>query len=73
MRYTYGNVVIAVQTIDGFGKNPGLYVGTNNPNAVWKVASFGSEDKAQTFCKWFEYFIGLRKDEPKEVSGDDAE
>lgn len=71
MRYTFGNVVIAVHTIDGFGKNPGLYVGTKNPNMVWKVASFGSEDKAQTFMKWFEYMVGLRKDEPKEVSVDD--
>ena len=70
MRYERGNVVISVEKIDGLGKYPGLYVGTNNLNMVWKVASFGSEDKAQTFMKWFEYMIGLRKDEPKEVSGD---
>ena len=69
MRYEYGNVVISVEQIDGFGKNPGLYIGTNNPNGVYKVASFGSVDKAQAFCKWFEYMIGLRKEEP-EVSGD---
>ena len=65
MRYERGNVVIAVQTIEGLGKNPGLWIGTNNPNGVWKVASFGSEDKARTFCKWFEYMIGLTKEEPK--------
>lgn len=70
MRYERGNVVIAVQTIDGFGKNPGLYIGSNNPNMVWKVASFKSEDAAQTFCKWLEYFVGLRKEEPEEVSWD---
>ena len=68
MRYERGNVVISVEKIDGFGKYPGLYVGTNSPNTVWKVASFGSDDKAKTFCKWFEYMIGLRKDEPKEMT-----
>ena len=71
MRYERGNVVISVEKIDGFGKYPGLYVGTNSPNMVWKVASFGSDDKAKTFCKCFEYMIGLIKDEPEEVSGDD--
>lgn len=70
MRYERGNVVISVEMIDGFGKNPGLYIGTNNPNKVWKVASFRSADKAQEFCKWLEYFVGLRKEEPQEVSGD---
>ncbi len=76
MRYKRGNVVLAVETIEGFGKNPGLWIGTSNPNGVWgawKVASFGSKDKAQTFCKWFEYMIGLTNDEPEsEVTGDDA-
>lgn len=69
MRYERGNVVVSVAMIDGFGKNPGLYIGTNHPNMVWKVASFRSADKAQEFCKWFEYMVGLSKEEPQEVSG----
>lgn len=73
MRYERGNVVISVNQIDGMGKNPGLWIGTNDPNTVWKVASFGSADKAQTFCKWFEYMIGLRQNEPEEKPNEDAE
>ena len=61
MRYVRGNTVVAVQTIDGFGKNPGLYIGTENPNMVWKVASFKSADSANMFMKWFEYMLGLSK------------
>ena len=70
MRYERGNVVISVNQIDGLGKNPGLYIGTRNPNMVWKVASFGSEDKAQTFMKWFEYMVGLTDEPPEEVTED---
>lgn len=70
MRYERGNAVISVEKVDGLGKYPGLYVGTNSPNAVWKVASFGSDDKAKTFIKWFEYMIGLTKDAPEGVGGD---
>jgi len=73
MRYERGNVVVAIETIDGFGKNPGLYIGTNVPNTVWKVASFRSADKAQTFCKWLEYIMGMMEEEPEEVSGDEAD
>ena len=69
MRYVRGNTVVAVQTIDGFGKNPGLYIGTENPNMVWKVASFKSADSANMFMKWFEYMVGLSKP-PEEVNGD---
>lgn len=66
MRYGRGNVVIGVYKVDGLGKNPGLWIGTKNPNMVWKVASFGSEDKANTFIKWFEYITGLTNKEPQE-------
>ena len=66
MRYERGNVIIEVSKVDGFGKNPGLWIGTKNPNTVSKVASFGSEDKANTFMKWFEYMIGLGPEPPKE-------
>ncbi len=68
MRYERGNVVVSVEKIDGFGKYPGLYIGTNSSNMVYKVASFGNDDKAKTFCKWFEYMVGLTKDEPEEVT-----
>ena len=71
VRYEHGNVVVAVEQIEGFGKNPGLWIGTNNPNGVWKVATFGSKDKALKFCKWLEYMMGLTDDEPEsEMSGD---
>lgn len=65
MRYERGNVVVSVNTIDGLGKKPGLYIGTNKPNAVFKVASFGSDEKAYLFRKWFEYMVGLTEVEPK--------
>lgn len=63
MRYERGNVVLAVETIDGFGKNPGLWVGTKDPNTLMKVASFGSYDKATVFCKWMDYMFGMNEDE----------
>ena len=59
MKYTKGDVNIAIQQIDGFGNNPGLWIGTNNPNQSVKVASFGSEEKAKLFCKWLEYMFGV--------------
>ena len=61
---TYGrnDVKISVETVDGFGKNPGLWIATDNPNMMVKVASFGNEDKANMFCKWFEYITGLKND-----------
>ncbi len=57
MTYSRGDVKISIEKIDGFGKNPGLWIGSGNQ--LVKVASFGSEDKAQTFCKWLEYLFGL--------------
>lgn len=60
IRYEKGGCVITVERIDGFGKNPGLWIGTDN--SLTKVASFGNEDKAQTFIKWLNYFLGA--DEP---------
>lgn len=55
MTYKKGNTVISVEQIDGFGKNPGLWIGSENE--LVKVASFGSKDKADNFCKWLEYFL----------------
>lgn len=60
--YRRNDVKISVATVDGFGKNPGLWIGTDNPNQSVKVASFGSEDKAKLFCKWFEYMTGINDD-----------
>lgn len=59
MTYNKAGIKIAIEKIDGFGKNPGLWIGTDNPNQMVKVASFGNEDKAAVFCKWFEYMIGV--------------
>ena len=62
MTYKRGQVSISVYQLDGFGKNPSLWIGTDEPNQMVKVASFGSKDKADTFCKWLEYLLGLRND-----------
>lgn len=59
MTYKRGNVFISVQKVDGFGKNHGLWIGTDHPNQIVKVASFGNEDKARLFYKWLEYMLGL--------------
>ena len=60
--YKRGNVSISVHQLDGFGKNPALWIGTDNPNQMVKVASFGSKDKADQFCKWLEYLLGFSHD-----------
>lgn len=64
MSYERGNVIIEVSKVDGFGKNPGLWIGTKNPNTVSKVAVFRSDDKARLFEKWFEYMMRLTDREP---------
>ena len=63
MTYKRGKVSISVYQLDGFGKNPSLWIGTDEPNQMVKVASFESEDKAKQFCKWLEYLVGLNSDE----------
>ena len=60
--YKRNDVLISVEQIDGFGKNPGLWIGTENPNQMVKVASFRNEDMAKTFCKWFEYMAMINRD-----------
>lgn len=62
VKYSRKGVSISVETIDGFGKNPGLWIGTENPNMRVKVASFGSEDKARLFIKWLDYILGATDD-----------
>ena len=63
MTYKRGQVSISVHQLDGFGKNPSLWIGTDDPNQLVKVASFGNEDKASLFCKWLEYLLGMNDDE----------
>ena len=63
MTYKRRHVSISVHQLDGFGKRPALWIGTENPNQMVKVASFRSEDAAELFCKWLEYLIGLTNDE----------
>lgn len=63
MTFKRGNVIISVHQLDGFGKNPALWIGTEKQNQMVKVASFGSKDKADTFCKSLEYMLGLNNDE----------
>ena len=63
MTYKRGHVSISVHQLDGFGKNPSLWIGTDEPNQMVKVASFGSEEKARLFCKWLDYMFGLTEEE----------
>ena len=64
MTFNRGGVVISVDKIDGFGKMPGLYVGRKNK--LFKVASFGNEEKSKLFCKYLEYLCGISNEPPKE-------
>lgn len=63
MTYKRGQVTISVYQLDGFGKKPSLWIGTDKPNQLVKVASFSSKDKADAFCKWLEYLLGFSNDE----------
>ena len=54
--FSKGHRVISIETIHGFGKNPGLWVGEGNE--FLKVASFGSDEKAKKFQEWLEWFFG---------------
>lgn len=64
MTFNRSGVVISVDKIDGFGKMPGLYVGSKN-NLV-KVASFGNDMKAELFCKYLEFVTCITDEPPKE-------
>lgn len=61
--YKRGNISISVEQIDGFGKNPSLWIGSDVPNQRVKVASFGTPEKAEWFCKWMDYMLGLTSNE----------
>ena len=64
MTFNRAGIVISVDKIDGFGKNPGLYVGTKS--RLYKVASFGNDKKAEAFCQYLEYIAGITNEPPKE-------
>lgn len=64
MVYKRGDYGISVETISGFGKNPGLWIHHNN-QAI-KMASFGSPEKAERFVKYLDYLILFNGKEPDE-------
>lgn len=64
MTFNRAGIVISVEKIDGFGKMPGLYVGTKS--CLNKVASFGNDKKAEAFCSYLEYIADVTNEPPKE-------
>lgn len=66
MTFSKGTVIISVEQIEGFGKNPGLWIGKISEAENWlsKVSSFGNEQRAQDFCDWLQYIFGLTDQEP---------
>jgi len=67
MIYKRGDFGVSVSQVDGFGKRPSLWV--HNRNCMIKVASFGSEEKAKMFLKYFEWLC-LINGEPPESEGE---
>ena len=65
MTYRKGDCIISVEQINGCGKKKSLFVGTENE--LIKVASFVNDDRANVFCKWFEYFLGNKQVEGADV------
>lgn len=64
MVYKRGDYGISVETITGFGKNPGLWI--RNRNQLVKVASFGSPEKAERFMKYLDYMLLINGKEPED-------
>lgn len=56
MVYSKGDKMISIENNSIFGKRPGLYIG--ECNKLLKVASFGSEEKADKFEEYLRYFFG---------------
>ena len=59
--YRRGEYEFSVEQIDGFGKNPGLWIHDTKNNASIKVASFGSKEKAELFEKYFAEMFGIKE------------
>ena len=64
MIYKRGDFGISVSQVDGFGKRPGLWV--HDKNVATKVASFGSEEKANLFMKYLDWMLLINAEPPKE-------
>lgn len=64
MVYKRGDYAISVEQIDGFGKNPGLWI--HKGNEAIKMASFGSVEKAERFMKYLDYLLLINGKEPEE-------
>ena len=65
MIYKRGDFGISVSQVDGFGKNPSLWV--NNKNMMFKVASFGNEEKAKKFMAYLDWLVLENAEPPKET------
>ena len=64
MTFCKGELKISVFQLDGFGKNPSLWVG--DETGLIKVASFGNAEKADLFCKQMaNIFFGATETELK--------
>lgn len=63
MVYKRGDYGISVSQINGFGKNPGLWI--HHDNKAIKMASFGSQKKAEQFIKYLDYFLLINGKEPE--------
>lgn len=55
MIYVKGNYKISAEHIREFGKKPGLWI--HKDNEAFKLASFGSFEKAELFCAYMDYFL----------------
>jgi len=60
VKYKRDIVFISVEQIDCMGKNPGLYIGTDYPNQMTKVASFANKEKADLFIQYLDYILGYK-------------
>ena len=66
MVYKRGDYGISVEQINGFGKNPGLWI--HKGNQAIKMASFGSFEKAETFMKYLDWLLLINGKEPDSES-----
>ena len=64
MIYKRGDFGISVSQLDGFGKNPSLWI--LDKNSMIKVASFGSEEKAKMFMGYLDWLVLINAEQPKE-------
>ena len=62
MMFGHGDMEISIEQVEGFGKNPGLWITEKNENGVSvmkKVASFSNERAAELFSEYFKAFLTL--------------